>query len=189
QTICPYIYFWHETTASMVSILRALRSHKWLQYASDLLIILLLALDATSQYQNFDPSYRINGLEVENVTVSGYFLYTSIQNHGYVPYWQPYSNSGQPLVDEAYSYVVNPFSYIPILLFGDNNGIKVSIILHFLLAGVGGWFLGLTLGLKTPARMFLGELLIVKGNIQAVNGKGFYHLGIAKAYFLGVLVV
>ena len=159
---------------------------RWL-YALELALIVLLALFASRQYANFDPEWRLAGQETEYLTSSAEWVSDVFQKWHYIPQWQPYLQSGQPAVDEAYAFIVNPFNGAPILLFGGANGLKVSIILHFIIAGLGGWFLGWMLGWRSPARLLMGCLLILKGNMQSVIGLGFYQLGVTQAYFPWVL--
>src|SRR5690606_5416217 len=66
---------------------------------------------------------------------------------------------------------------------GGVNGIKVSVILYFVLVGIGGWFLGWALGWGALARIFMGALIILKGNMQGSIGLGYFQLGVTQAYF------
>lgn len=158
-----------------------------LTYIVEIGIIVWLSLYATTQFANFDPDYHIGGLESENVTASAHYLDWALKHLGYIPQWQMLSNKGMPFMDEAYNFVLNPFNFLPVALYGDNNGIKVIVILHFALAGIGGWYLAQSLGMGTVGRMVLGALLVVKGNMTGTFGAGFLQLAIAQAYLPWVL--
>lgn len=163
----------------LVNVWRGIR---W-QYVAEIALMIVLGWFASAQYAVFDPTLNLGGTEAENLVVSAHYLEDSLAKLGYIPYWQPYSNEGQPFVDEAYNFVVNPFTFVPIALFGANNGIVVSIILHFMIAGVGGWYLAQSLGMGFIARILLGALLVVKGNMEGALGIGYFQLGIVQAYF------
>ncbi len=153
------------------------------RYVVELFLIILFALFATRAYQNFDPALTLPGIETQYLTNSAVWLEVSLREYGYIPYWQPYLDRGQPSVAEAYSFLLNPFSFYPIAGFGAANGLKISVILSFIVVGSGGWFLGWSLGWSSPARLLLGGLLILKGTMQGDIGTTYYQLGISQAFF------
>lgn len=157
------------------------------QYIAEIAVIIVFALLATKEFQNFDTSYRLAGQEAEWLTSSALLAADSFQSTGRLPWWQPLLGRGQPAIDESFSFILNPFSIIPSLIYGGVNGIKVSVIVYFVLVGIGGWFLGWALGWRTLARMLMALLLITKGNMQSVIGMGFFQLGVSQAYFPWVL--
>ena len=53
-------------------------------------------------------------------------------------------------------------------------------------AGLGGWLLGYVLGFGSLARVFLGLMLIGKGNMQSMVSFGFFQLGVTQAYLAWV---
>lgn len=146
-------------------------------------LILAAGLVITSAYWLPDPGTQLPGGEAEWLTSSARFAASSLRDYGYIPLWQPYLEFGEPLINQPFSFVLNPLSTVPSLLLGGTQGIKLSAALHVLLAGVGGWFLGRMMGLRAFGRALLGLLLMGKGNMAAMIGTGYFQLGVTQAYF------
>ncbi len=153
----------------------------WLVLA-EVLFVIVFTLITTIEYQNFDPAMRLRGGESENVAIVGQFLETSWEEHGYVPYWFPDMSEGSPTTEDAYAYLFNPVAFYSTLAFGHNNSIKLTIIVHFAISGLGGQALAWTMGWGRLGRLTLAALLVLFNPMQASTGIGFYQLGIAQAY-------
>jgi len=149
----------------------------------ELLFLLIVALVATREYANLDQSLKMFGYEGEWLTSSGHYAALSLREYGYLPLWQPLLKAGEPLFESPFSFLFNPFIVYPNLILGGINGIKISVVLATMLAGLGGWVLGRILGLGSLGRVLLGLLLIGKGNMLAMIGNGYLQLGVAQAYF------
>jgi hypothetical protein len=162
------------------------RRVRWL-YLIELLLIIGFAVYSTREYLNFDPNLRMAGLETDWLTSSAQYLGDTFASTGRLPWWQPFLHRGQSALDEAFSFAFNPVSIGPSLFLGGTNGIKVSVVLSFVVVGVGGWFLGWTLNLGFIGRLVLAGMLVLKGNMQSVLGLGYFQLGTAQAYFPWVL--
>jgi hypothetical protein len=154
-----------------------------LQIAIELTLVVMLALFVTRPYQNWDQEWSLAGVESEYLVNSATWLETGLRHYGYIPYWQPYLDRGQPTVDEAYSFLANPFTFYPVVAFGAVNGLKLSVVLYYIVAGVGGWFLGWSLGWSGPARLLAAGLFMLKGNMQGLLGSTYFQLGVTQAYF------
>ncbi|MBN1201039.1 MAG: hypothetical protein JXJ20_04205 [Anaerolineae bacterium] len=149
----------------------------------ELILLILVAVLAAKDFANLDATRQLPGYEGEWLTSSGHYVALSVRQYGYIPLWQPLLETGEPLIDNPFSFVLHPFSFYPCLLWGGINGIKISVILMTVLAGLGGWALGRVLGFGSLGRVLLGLLLIGKGNMHAMIGAGYYQLGISQAYF------
>ena len=150
-------------------------------------IIIFFSLNAASNFLGNDPNLRLPGYEGEYLTSSATFAFSSMKTYGYIPLWQPYLAHGEPLIDNPFSLVMNPVSVIPTLLYGSNIGIRYSIVLTAILAGLGGWALGRMLGFGSLARVLLGLLLMGKGNMIAMIAIGEFQLGGSQAYIPWVM--
>lgn len=150
-----------------------------------LLEVTALALAALilSPYTLPQPGTRLNGTESEWITGSVHVAYLGLREHGRIPLWNPYYRQGEPLVANAVSFILNPFSSLPGLLLGAPAGVQVGVSVNAALAAVGGWFLARVLGLGMLARLLLGLLLLGKGNMVANVVMGYYQLGVQQAYF------
>lgn len=133
------------------------------------------------------PTQRVAGRELEWLTSSAQTAYQSLREYGYLPLWQPYNQFGEPLIESPFSFVLNPISTVPSLIWGGTVGIRISAMLYGILAGLGGYFLARVLRLGLAARLLLALLMIGKGNMLAMIGTGFFQLGVAQAYFPWVI--
>lgn len=151
--------------------------------AAEIGLIVVVALAVNWNFIRSAGFERVNGHELEWLTSSAHFAHLSLRDNGYLPLWQPYNNFGEPLIDNPFSFVLNPLSAGPTLLVGSVQGIKISSVIYGVFAGLGGHFLARVLGLGAAARLLLGLLMIGKGNMLAMIGTGYYQLGVAQAYF------
>jgi hypothetical protein len=155
---------------------------RW-QLLAELLLVVLLALVVTRHLLPYDPNTRMSGLEHEWLTGMGHVAHVQLHEHGYLPLWNPIYRAGEPLIGNAFSFILNPFSSVPILLFGGAQGAKYAIVLGTIIVGIGGWVLARVLGLSVFGRILLAVLLMGKGNMHAMLGEGYYQLGLQQVYF------
>jgi hypothetical protein len=153
----------------------------------ELVIIIVAGAFINAPYMNMNPKLRLTGNESEYLMASITVMKDALDKEGRIPLWDPYLEFGEPLVNNPFIYLFNPISSVPSLLLGSINGIKISIILSTIVAGLGGWVLGRILGLRGLARVVLGLLLMGKGNMNSMLYAGFYQLDVAQAYFPWVL--
>lgn len=149
----------------------------------EIVVIILMSIFAARHHYDFHPDMRVRGQELEWLTGSGQLAHQSLTENGYIPLWNPYYRQGEPLVDNAFSYLLNPFSSVPHLLMGSTQGTKYAITINVGLAAVGGWFLGWVLGLSGAGRLTLALLMLSKGNIHANFDGGYYQLATQQVYF------
>lgn len=150
-------------------------------------LIIFISVSATSQFLSPDPTLKIPGKESEWLTSSAQFVSASLHDYGYLPLWQPYLSHGEPLIDNPFSMVLNPISTVPSIIFGGNVGLRYTVVLSAILAGLGGWALGRMLGFGSLGRLFLGILMASKGNMPGMIGQGYLQLGISQAYLPWVM--
>jgi hypothetical protein len=150
---------------------------------AEMIFILAALIFAIQDFVVAPPHFQLSDYEAEWLTSSVYSAAAGLQEYGRIPLWQPYIDSGEPLVENPFSFIFNPFSSLPSLMIGPVMGLRVSVILTTALAGLGGWFLAWTLGLGTLARIALAVLLIGKGNMLINFNGGYYQLAATQAYF------
>ncbi len=153
-----------------------------LQFAAEILLIALVAAAVTQPYLRPGDTEQLPGGEAEWLTSSAHFAALTLRERGYIPLWQPYLEAGEPLIDNPFSFVLNPVSAGPSLLLGGVRGIKISVALTAMLAGWGGWALGRVLGFGSVGRLLLALLMTGKGNMLAMIGTGYFQLGTSQAY-------
>jgi len=154
-----------------------------IQVIAEFAIIVALALSVTSHYLPYDPTTKIPGIEMEWITGSAHVAHVSLQEYGYLPLWNPYYRYGEPLIGNAVSFILNPFSSVPILLVGAEQGTKWAVALGVVIAGIGGWVLARVLGMGVIGRLLLAALLIGKGNMHTNITAGYFQLGLQQIYF------
>jgi hypothetical protein len=150
-------------------------------------LIIVVTLNATAHFLDPDPNQKLHGYEQEWLTSSARFASYSLDRYGYLSLWQPYLSRGEPLIDNAFSFVLNPISSVPTLVYGGNVGIRYSVVLSALVAGFGGWALGRMMSFGTVGRVLLAILLAGKGNMIGMLGQGYFQLGTSQAYIPWVL--
>lgn len=155
--------------------------------AAELFFILVVALCATWWYSHSPPPMQISGGESEWLTSTVYTARDGLLKYGRIPLWQPLFEYGEPLIENPFSFIFNPFSSVPTLLVGGAEGLKISVILTAIIAGWGGWFLGRMLGLGGLGRLMLALLILGKGNMHAMINTGYFQLGVSQAYIPWVI--
>lgn len=149
----------------------------------EILVVVILTVWVYGPYIREDGTRMVAGRELEWLTSHLYQAAIGLRNEGYIPLWQPWLNYGEPLIDNPFSSVLNPLALLPTVVAGPVMGVRISVVLHALLAGLGGIYLGYILRMGLPARLLLAALLLAKGNMIAMIGDGYFQLGIAQAYF------
>jgi hypothetical protein len=150
------------------------------------LVSLSLALFARS-YQDFDPALRPRGGDWVYLTASGSYAGHILARTGAIPLWNPFVGGGEPLIEGIFSFVLNPFMFLPIAWGGLANGGKLAILIHLVLMASGGWLLGRVMRLRPPGRVALALLLAGHGGWVAAVGEGHYQIGLSQAYLPWVL--
>lgn len=156
---------------------------KHLLIAIEFLLILLPALFVTREWWEWDENTILPGNEAEWLTSAAFVAHDSLAEMGRIARWNPYNNWGEPLVENAFSFVLNPFSILPSLVVGGVQGIKWSSAFYLVFAAFGGWYCGKALGLNWVGRVLLAWLLLFKGNQHMMIRAGYFQLGVQQAYF------
>ncbi|MEK7813007.1 MAG: YfhO family protein [Candidatus Desantisbacteria bacterium] len=91
-----------------------------------------------------------------------YHLKVGLIKDGIFPFWNPYLFSGTPLFALIQLGIFYPLS-IPLYLLPFELGIKLFIIIHFLLSGIFMYYLGKTLNLRTKASLAAGIVFMFSG--------------------------
>jgi len=168
--------------SSALSTQHSVLDPRYLLPAAEIAFILIAGLLAARLYINSPSDFFYSGGEAEWLTSSAYAAHDGLQQYGRIPLWQPLFEFGEPLLENPFACIFNPFSSAPSLLLGGDTGIRVSVLLTACIAGLGGWFLGHMLGLSTFGRLLLALLLIGKGNMHAMLNTGYFQLGVSQAY-------
>ena len=168
-------------------------SFNWTSFFIEITIVILAGIFAASVFVDFNPNTRLGGIEAEYLTRTAYPVATLLQRKGYIPLWDPYMELGDPMLENPVAFYFNPVLIGPSLLLGPITGIKISIVLTAIIAGLGGWALARVLGLGALARLLLALLCIGKGNMYSFLSQGHFAFFATQAYFpwiyAGVLAI
>ncbi len=157
------------------------------RFALEWVLVLLPVFFVAQDWLRYDTATILVGHEMEWLTGHVTLASDALRETGRIPRWNPYYNTGEPLLDNAFSFVMNPLSSLPTLLAGGVQGIKWSSAFYVAFAALGGWYCGYAMGLNGVGRVFLGWLLLFKGNQQMMLRTGYFQLAVQQAYFGWIL--
>ena len=106
-----------------------------------------------------------------------------LSRYGEIPLWNPYMLTGFPHNGDPLGHFWNPVSTIPIMLWGGVNGMKVSIFLSFIIAGLGQWMFAYMLRLQRIFRLWSSILFMLSGGLALLWRIGWYELLLGAAWF------
>ena len=106
-----------------------------------------------------------------------------LHRYGEIPLWNPYMLTGFPHTGDPLGHFWHPISTIAILLWGAIVGMKVSIFLAFVLAGLGQWTFAYVLGLRRTFRLWSAILFMLSGGLAMLWRVGWYELLLGAAWF------
>ncbi len=162
---------------------RPLARIKPFQTVCEIVVVVLVAIFAASPFLDLGQPTRLGGIESEYLTRTAFSMAVVLPEKGYLPLWQPFFERGDPLLENPVSYALNPLASLPPFLFGLYDGLKISLLLAVVCAGIGGWALGRVLGLTWFGRLLIAGLVIGKGNFHAYLVEGHYPLVMVQAFF------
>ncbi len=157
---------------------------RWRPYLAEWLIILLVAyLYSATALLDFDPQQLQQSGEHNESATLPLLAEIGLKRYGRIPLWNPYMMTGLPHVGDLINHFWHPLSTLPVLLWGAINGMKVSVFLAFVLAGVGQWLFAHVFGLRGFVRLWAGLLFMLSGGIALLWRVGWYELLLGMAWF------
>jgi hypothetical protein len=148
-----------------------------------LLIVLIAYAYCASTLLNFDNmSLQQTGEQPESATLP-ILAEVGLQRYGEIPLWDPYMLTGFPHMGDLLGHFWNPVATLPVLLWGGVNGMKVSIFLTFIVAGLGQWLFGYVVGLRRVFRVWSAVLFMLSGGLALLWRVGWYELLVGAAWF------
>ena len=107
----------------------------------------------------------------------------SLNRYGQIPLWNPYMQTGFPSAGDMLGHFWAPLSTIPIILLGAINGMKVSVFVAFILAGLGQWYLARVCGLRGIFRLWSSLTFMLSGGLALLWRLGWYELLLGAVWF------
>jgi hypothetical protein len=159
----------------------------------ELALVAGVAWLATATLHNFTENVQLSGVDTVHLTRSADFAGQVLRESGRIPLWDPFIGHGQPMLESAQSFVLNPLMSVPIMLLGAVPGVLVVVILHAMIIGWGGWTWARVMGFGPAGRLLMGALLTCSGSFVGTLSHGVFQLGISQAYlpfvFAGVIAM
>lgn len=148
-----------------------------------LLIMLVAYFYSGKLLLNFDSTkLQQTGEHNESATLP-LLAEIGLRRYGEIPLWNPYMLTGFPHVGDFVNHFWNPISTIPVMLWGGINGMKVSIFLTFIIAGLGQWMFAYGIGLRRTFRLWSSLLFMISGGLALLWRVGWYELLLGAAWF------
>ena len=145
-------------------------------------LILGMCWFSLARFEDWNPRTKIGGDEFSYLINSGAIASSLYQKTGAIPLWNPFVKTGEPLLENPFSYVLNPFMTWPLIAWGTYNGSKIAFLIHIMGLGLGGWVLGRVLRLRSAGRVFLGLALASNGSLAGAISGGFYQMTLTQTY-------
>ncbi len=160
------------------------RSSRLTRYALEWLFIILIAsLYSGKTLLNFEADkLQQSGEQPESATLP-LLAEIGLWRYKEVPLWNPYMLTGYPHTGDTLGHFWNPVATIPVILWGGINGMKVSIYLTFILAGLGQWAFAYVLKLRRMFRLWSSILFTISGGLALLWRLGWYELLLGAAWF------
>ncbi|MCI0520121.1 MAG: glycosyltransferase family 39 protein [Chloroflexi bacterium] len=149
--------------------------------ALEITFIILAVFLYCSAFLDLRQPTRLPGNEAETFQTLDWTLYNSLTTYHRFPLWNPYLQTGLPFVADPMLHAYNPLASLPVLLLGVRDGFKVAIFLSFLCAALGMAYLGKTMGISRPARLWIALTFAFAGQPAArfFQGQYLFVLGFA----------
>ncbi|MBI5669949.1 MAG: hypothetical protein HZC41_18295 [Chloroflexi bacterium] len=159
----------------------------WLLYLSQVVPSFLYPyqdrLDAAVLAQAWlTPTFRQPGVEHERLAGTLVPVQIGLERYSHIPAWNPYLSSGQPTINNPFSYLFNPVFSLPVLLFGGVQGSKLAMALALLIAALSMWALMRATGVGGVGRVTAGALYMMSGGIAGKFYTGHFQLGLSLAW-------
>ncbi len=160
------------------------RQKRWLPCAAEWLVILAVAYLYGGHFLlNFDgQQLQQTGEHNESATLP-LLAEIGLWRYGEIPLWNPYMLTGFPHAGDLINHFWNPVSTIPVLIWGGINGMKVSIFVSFVLAGMGQWLFAHIFGLRSWFRLWAALLFMLSGGLALLWRLGWYELLLGAVWF------
>ena len=163
---------------------KKLRASRRTGFALEWLLIILIAYAYSANVLlNFDDKRLQQTGEHNESSTLPILAEIGLWRYKEIPLWNPYMLTGFPHVGDFVNHFWNPVSTIPIMVWGGINGMKVSIFLSFIIAGLGQWMFAYTMGLRRTFRLWSAILFMISGGLALLWRVGWYELLLGAAWF------
>jgi hypothetical protein len=148
-----------------------------------LVIVLVAFLYAGPTLLDWDPRRIQQSGEHEESSTLPILAEIGMLRYGEIPRWNPYMLTGFPHVGDFVNHFWHPVATLPVMLWGGIVGMKVSVFLAFLLAGLGQWLCAHVFGLRGLVRLWAALLFLLSGGLAFLWRAGWYELLLGAVWF------
>ncbi len=184
-----YRKVWHEQKKSGIPInkLKVLKEafignqeSPWIQYlkhilantrlranllvAFELSLLALWAINVGWEYLDMDPHVVPTGNEFGSAIQANH-LWTQILKCGWCAVWNGFERGGYPAFADIQGSMLHPITMISTLVWGVLNGVKVTLVVSFWVAGLAQWWIARELNLGWLPRMWSAGIAIAGGHL------------------------
>jgi hypothetical protein len=149
----------------------------------ELLIITVVAFLFAEELIDFNPNMLQQGGEENQSLVRPNLTAVSLQKYHEIPLWNHYMEKGMPFSGDFYNHFWSPVATIPVWIWGGTVGMKISLFISFLIAGLGQWYLSRTIGVKSSFRVWSAITFMCCGGLALLARLGWYELLLGIAWF------
>lgn len=137
----------------------------------ELTIIFVWAAYVGQPYLNPNPMMWPGGSEI-GIQANTHYFWVAAQRCGLCALWDGTINGGMPAMADPFGAKLHPVVAMSTLLFGVINGVKLTLVLCFWLAGVAQWWIARTLKLGWLPRLWSAGMAVVGGHLAARMATG-----------------
>jgi hypothetical protein len=125
----------------------------------------LVGMGFALPFLNMNTNLTLPGVELQT-HISSLKLFTDwLGGYADFPLWNPAIGLGRSWIADPFVFAFNPFASIPMWLWGVNNGSKIAIAIHFVIAGFGMWVVAKLMGFQWPTRLWASTLYMLSGGL------------------------
>ena len=180
-----FMVWWQSHKSSALSIqTRNVRLRRYAQILVEWLIILAVAwFYASASLLDFNAALLQQGGEQNESSTFPILAEIGLNRYGEIPLWNPYTLTGLPYPQDPLNHFWHLVSTLPVMLWGGINGMKVSVFLAFLLAGLGQWLFAHVFGARGFSRLWAALLFMLSGGLAFLWAYGWYELLLGAVWF------
>ena len=132
---------------------------------------------------DFDPTILQQSGEQNESATRALLVEYGLNRNGEIPLWNHFMQTGFPYSGDLLAHFWSPVATLPVILWGGINGMKVSVFLSFLFAGIGQWYLAKVIGVKGVFRVWAAIMFTFSGGVALLWRLGWYELLVGAAWF------
>jgi hypothetical protein len=149
----------------------------------ELALVILFAWIYAGGLLDFDPSILQQSGEHNESAARPILADYGLKRNGEIPLWNHFMQTGFPHAGDLLGHFWSPVATLPVWIWGGINGMKVSIFLTFLFAGLGQWHLARVTGAKGMFRVWSALMFTFSGGLALLWRVGWYELLVGAAWF------